>query len=70
MDLEWQLILLFIFFAGGWWYWYDSSETLKKMGDYPLYLPIGTFFVFLVALFYILTYVGLPKVDPSFDPTE
>ena len=70
MQLGLKLLLFFVLFSGAWWYWYDSSETLKRMGDYPLYLPIGTMFVFLVGIFYILTYVGRPSVIPDFDPTE
>jgi len=64
------LAIVFVIFSGAWWYWYDSSKTLKDLGEVPLFLPIGTMAVFLVFLELIFRYAGKPSVDTSFDPTE
>ena len=55
-------MIIFGIISGAWAYWYYQSETLKGMGNYALIVPISTLLVFFVALWIILTYVGVPDI--------
>ena len=62
MDRLYWFMIIFGIISGAWAYWYYQSETLKGMGTYTLIVPISTLLIFFVALWIILTYVGVPDV--------
>jgi len=60
MDNLYWFIIIFMLMSGAWLYWYNQSDTLQSMGNYPLYVPIATLFAFFVTLWIIVTFAGSP----------